>query len=67
MKKSVTSEDFERFKKGKMNFDQYYRERGYDFEIDKTHIFNNSENEKDFSYYRRGDMFFEQSQQHEMP
>ena len=66
MQKSIPKEEFERFNQGKLNLDQYYRDRGYDFEIDKTHIFNNSENEKEFSYYRRGEMFFEHSHS-EMP
>ena len=52
---------FEKFKNGKVDFGQYYKQRGYDFEINKNHIFNNeNDDEKDMGLYKRGNLIMDQ-------
>lgn len=54
VKKIIPEEEFERLKVGKVDFGPYYKERGYDFELSKSHIFNNNtENDEMASYKRR--------------
>lgn len=59
MKNAIPKEEFERFKNGKVDFNNYYKESGYDFEIGKTHIFNE---DKDMGLYKRGNIILEQSE-----